>query len=152
MPYLKLAAVHDDKAGTLTLFALNRSLDEEMPLAAAARRASRKLACEQALQLRDADLKAINTRADPDRIAPKPLAGVRVDGERVEATLAPASWNMIELATAYALLSLDADTTRPHPEEARRAVSNARGKPRVGGLTPPVLPSLRRHAARGSSG
>ena len=31
-PYLKLSAVHDDKAGTLTLFALNRSLDEAMPL------------------------------------------------------------------------------------------------------------------------
>ena len=32
VPYLKLAAVHDDKTGTLTLFALNRSLTEEMPL------------------------------------------------------------------------------------------------------------------------
>src|SRR3954465_3711098 len=31
-PYLNLSAVHDDKAGTLTLFALNRSLDEELPL------------------------------------------------------------------------------------------------------------------------
>ena len=31
-PYLKLSAVHDDKAGTLTLFALNRSLNEELPL------------------------------------------------------------------------------------------------------------------------
>ena len=31
-PYLKLSAVHDDKKDRLTLFALNRSLDEEMPL------------------------------------------------------------------------------------------------------------------------
>ena len=32
VPYLKLAAVHDDKNGVLTLFALNRSLTEELPL------------------------------------------------------------------------------------------------------------------------
>ncbi|HEY5930163.1 MAG TPA: alpha-N-arabinofuranosidase, partial [Burkholderiales bacterium] len=32
VPYLKLAAVHDEQAGTLTLFALNRSLTEQMPL------------------------------------------------------------------------------------------------------------------------
>ena len=32
VPYLKLAAVHDDKTGMLTLFALNRSLTEELPL------------------------------------------------------------------------------------------------------------------------
>ncbi|HSA83209.1 MAG TPA: alpha-L-arabinofuranosidase C-terminal domain-containing protein [Geminicoccaceae bacterium] len=32
VPYLKLAAVHDERAGSLTLFALNRSLDEAMPL------------------------------------------------------------------------------------------------------------------------
>ena len=28
VPYLKLSAVHDDKAGTLTLFALNRHLKD----------------------------------------------------------------------------------------------------------------------------
>src|SRR4026209_1264595 len=32
VPYLILAAVHDEQAGALTLFALNRSLTEEMPL------------------------------------------------------------------------------------------------------------------------
>ena len=32
VPYLKLAAVHDEQARTLTLFALNRSLTDEMPL------------------------------------------------------------------------------------------------------------------------
>ena len=31
VPYLKLAAVHDERADSLTLFALNRSLDEELP-------------------------------------------------------------------------------------------------------------------------
>ena len=61
VPYLKLAAVHDDKAGTLTLFALNRSLTEELPLRLNAAGFSR-LAAKQALQLCDPDLKAVNTK------------------------------------------------------------------------------------------
>ncbi len=37
VPFLKLAAVHDEAAGGLTLFALNRSLDETLPLAVTAK-------------------------------------------------------------------------------------------------------------------
>ena len=70
VPYLKLSAVHDDKAGTLTLFALNRSLDEAMPLRLDAGGFG-KLGVKQALQLCDSDLKAVNTRDNPDRIAPE---------------------------------------------------------------------------------
>ena len=49
-PYLKLAAVHDDRAGTLTLFALNRSLDAALPLRLDAGGFG-TLAVKQALQL-----------------------------------------------------------------------------------------------------
>src|SRR5581483_10514647 len=93
-PYLKLAAVHDDKAGTLTLFALNRSLAEELPLDVRAG-GFKSLAVKQALQLCDPDLKATNSKAHPDRVAPKPLTAVRTAGETVSASLAPASWNVI---------------------------------------------------------
>jgi alpha-N-arabinofuranosidase len=95
-PYLKLSAVHDDKAGTLTLFALNRSLDEALPLRLEAGGFG-TLGVKQALQLCDSDLKAVNTRDNPDRIAPKPLAAVRTNGQCIEASLAPASWNVIQL-------------------------------------------------------
>jgi alpha-N-arabinofuranosidase len=98
-PYLKLSAVHDDKAGTLTLFALNRSLTEELPLELLAG-GFRSLSVRQALQLCDPDLKAINSKAEPDRVAPKPLVSVNANGERVSARLAPASWNVIQLAGA----------------------------------------------------
>src|SRR5471030_57492 len=97
VPYLKLAAVHDDKGGTLTLFALNRSLTEELPLRVQAAGFG-KLSVKQALQLHDKDLLAVNTKAQPDRVTPKPLTALKVDGERLEATLAPASWNVIQLA------------------------------------------------------
>ena len=55
---------------------------------------------KQALQLCDPDLKAVNSKASPDRITPKSLAKVKVDGERVEAVLAPASWNVIQFGVA----------------------------------------------------
>ena len=99
VPYLKLAAVHDDKAGMLTLFALNRSLTEELPLELLAG-GFKSLSVKQALQLCDPDLKAINSKDQPERIAPKPLAAVRVAGEKLSAKLAPASWNVIQLTAA----------------------------------------------------
>ncbi len=50
-----------------------------------------------ARQLHHADLKAVNTREDPMQVSPVPLDHVRIEEERVYATLAPASWTMIRL-------------------------------------------------------
>jgi alpha-N-arabinofuranosidase len=96
VPYLKLAAVHDDRAGLLTLFALNRSLSEALPLSLQAGGFS-KLAVKQAMQLCDPDLEAINSKDHPDRVRPSTLSAVTVAGDRLEASLAPASWNVIQL-------------------------------------------------------
>ncbi|HSA80222.1 MAG TPA: alpha-N-arabinofuranosidase [Geminicoccaceae bacterium] len=96
VPFLKLATVHDGTAGALTLFALNRSLDEPMPLEVVARGFT-GLAVTEALQMHHPDLSATNTRDQPDRIEPATLAGVAVDGALIRATLAPASWNVIRL-------------------------------------------------------
>ena len=99
VPFLKLAVVHDPAAGALTLFALNRSLDQPLPLAITAKGFG-GLEVAQALVLRDDDLHATNTRAAPERIGPRPLTGVAADGSKIRATLAPASWNVIRLAAA----------------------------------------------------
>jgi alpha-N-arabinofuranosidase len=97
VPYLKLAAAHDPDGGSLTLFALNRSLDEAMPLEVALKGFA-GLQLERALELHDPDLGATNTKDDPDRIEPQQLAGVTVERDRLRATLAPASWNLIRLS------------------------------------------------------
>jgi alpha-N-arabinofuranosidase len=99
VPFLKLAAVHDEPAGKLTLFALNRSLGEELPLELHAK-GFEDLRVERALELRDDDLQATNTKAAPGRIVPRPLASLSVEDSRLQATLAPASWNVIRLAGA----------------------------------------------------
>ena len=96
VPYLKLAAVHDPDACKLTLFALNRSLDQPLALEVEAKRITR-LAVEQAQELRDDALTAVNAKDDPERIQPAPLADVAVQGAGLKAMLAPASWNIIRL-------------------------------------------------------
>jgi alpha-L-arabinofuranosidase len=99
VPYLKLAAVHDERAASLTLFALNRDLDDEIALEVIARGFS-GLAVAQALSTHDDDLDAANTKDAPERIKPLPLEGVAVEKDRLRATLPPASWNVIGLASA----------------------------------------------------
>ena len=97
-PYLKLAAVAD-AAGGLNLFALNRDLVGEMSVEVSARGFA-KLKLGQAHQLRHQDLSACNSQSEPDKVAPTALGGVVVDGERIRITLAPASWNLINLVPA----------------------------------------------------
>jgi alpha-L-arabinofuranosidase len=97
--YLKLAAVHDERADSLTLFALNRSLDEELPLEVTARGFSGSPVA-QAQTLHDRDLQVANTRDDPERIRPAPLTEIVVEADRLRVTLPPASWNVVRLAPA----------------------------------------------------
>jgi alpha-N-arabinofuranosidase len=96
VPYLKLAAVKNETEDALTLFALNRSLTEQLPLRVRADGFER-LGLKTAIQLCDADLQATNTRERPDRIKPATLDAVHVKGSIVESTLQPASWNVIRL-------------------------------------------------------
>ena len=64
----------------MTLFAVNRSLDEPMPLEVTATGFG-TLRLHEALQLHHADLKAVNTKQDPDRVRPVPV-GERTRGRR----------------------------------------------------------------------
>ena len=78
------------------MFALNRDLEDEMKLDVDAR-SFPGLSVVAATTLHDADLDAVNTKDAPDRIAPKPLGTVTVNGSRITATLPAASWNVIRL-------------------------------------------------------
>jgi alpha-L-arabinofuranosidase len=92
--YLKLGAVQQEDGKALTLFGVNRSLDEAMPIETASQGFG-TLQLREAQQLCHADLKAANTRDDPDRVKSVRLEDVRVDAGRVRATLPAASWNML---------------------------------------------------------
>ena len=61
--------------------------------------ASGGLRLAEALQLRDDDLAAVNTKEAPDRVRPTKLEAA-VDGDRLRLNLAPASWNVVSFAPA----------------------------------------------------
>ncbi len=94
-PYLKAAVVADAKGG-VSLFLLNRDLQQEMRVTVDARNFGR-LALKEASELHHADLKAINDKAAPLRVKPQPLDAIKIGPDGIEATLKPASWTVIRL-------------------------------------------------------
>lgn len=93
--YLKLAAVANESGG-LTLFALNRDIEQEMTVSVVARGFG-ALAAAEATVLTDSDLKAANTKSAPDRVKPTKLGGVAAGREVVRLELPPASFSVVEL-------------------------------------------------------
>ena len=93
--YLKLAAVAN-AAGGLTLFALNRDVQQEMTVSVHARGFGR-LSLAEAMVLTDSDQEAANTKAAPFRVKPTRLGGVAVGAETVRLELPPASWSVVHL-------------------------------------------------------
>jgi alpha-N-arabinofuranosidase len=100
VPYLKLAAVHDEEGGHVTLFMLNRNLEEPLALEAELRRFG-GLRVTEATVLRHDDLKAVNTRDEPERVGLAPLEGVTWTDGQLRASLPPASWCMIRLGPSH---------------------------------------------------
>ena len=97
-PSLQATAVHDPRAGRLTVFAVNRAADPlslEAPL-----RALESLSIIEHLVLTDPDLDATNTAEHPDRIVPRTLDAARLDDATLRAELPPRSWNVLRLRAA----------------------------------------------------
>ena len=99
VPYLEAVATHDEAAGTLVVFAVNRSLDQALPLEGDARHFAGYHVVEH-ITLSNPDLKAANTLASQP-VAPRSGrsggdAALTPDGH-LTATLPPASWNVIRM-------------------------------------------------------
>ena len=82
--------------GDLTVFAVNRSLDEDIELSADLR-AFGDLEIVEHIALHHDDVKAVNTEANPDNVAPKPGQGGTMDGGHLTVKLEKLSWNVIRL-------------------------------------------------------
>ena len=96
IPHLESIAVHNEEQGEVTIFAVNRHLDEALPFEADLRSFG---ACSliEHLVLEHTDLKAVNTAAHPDFVKPHNRGNAAVDGSQVLASLGKASWNVIRL-------------------------------------------------------
>jgi alpha-N-arabinofuranosidase len=93
---IEATAVHDDDAGRITLFAVNR-LDRPLTLEATVL-GLENVAVEEHSVLADPDLRASNTSTVPLRVVPRRAGGTTVDGDRLSVLLAPRSWNVVRLS------------------------------------------------------
>jgi alpha-L-arabinofuranosidase len=85
-----------EETGAVTVFAVNRSQTEALPLEVALHGLGLSSVAEHSV-LADADPDARNTRAEPERVAPHEGKGTRLAEGALRATLEPMSWNVIRL-------------------------------------------------------
>jgi alpha-N-arabinofuranosidase len=83
--------------GTVTVFAVNRSRTDALPLEAALNGLELTTVTEHSA-LADADPDARNTLDDPERVVPHRVEGAAVADGTLTAVLEPLSWNVIRLA------------------------------------------------------
>lgn len=96
VPYLESIAVHNEEKGEVTVFAVNRHLEEALPLEVDLRSFEGFTLLEH-IVLESDDLKAYNTSATPNKVAPHRNGNATVSDSIVNANLAKASWNVIRL-------------------------------------------------------
>jgi alpha-L-arabinofuranosidase len=95
MPYLQASVTEDEASGQVVVFALNRHLREEMDLEVVLRGFGQDRRIATALQVSHPNFKAVNTKDDPDNVAPQPIKAIRVDGDTIKAKLPAGSWSVI---------------------------------------------------------
>jgi alpha-N-arabinofuranosidase len=86
--------LNDD--GHITVFAVNRSLGETLPLSVALRGFKDSYTVEAVITLSHPDPKATNTEDNPDNVRPHAGCAAFEDG-LLRADLAPLSWNVLRL-------------------------------------------------------
>ncbi|CAM3134700.1 alpha-N-arabinofuranosidase [Paenibacillus lupini] len=98
VPYLEAITVYDEEQGLVTIFAVNRHLEEQMELNLDLRSFDDVSIIEH-LVLESEDLKATNTKSNPRNVVPHAGGQTFVDKGNVQAFLPKASWNVIRLQT-----------------------------------------------------
>ncbi len=107
VPTLEATATWDEEAGQLAVFAVNRGEKEPLELTVDLR-AFPALAVDEALVLADADPSAANAAQEPERVVPRPLRDLTVEGGALRATLPPISWGALLLRVAPGSAGADA--------------------------------------------
>jgi alpha-N-arabinofuranosidase len=96
VPWLDIAGVHNEQAGTLTFFAVNRHATEtlETEIALHSFGAGR---VTQHQVMTHANLRACNTLAEPNAVVPRPGSGAKLADGTLALALPPHSWQMVRV-------------------------------------------------------
>ena len=95
--YLDSVMVMNEEEETLTIFAVNKSLDEDMELTCDLRQFADYHLADHVV-LSHEDMKAVNTEAHPDTVAPCAGNTMKFENGKLSGVLGKHSWNMIRLA------------------------------------------------------
>lgn len=101
VPFIEAVATIDDDAETATIFAVNRNQSEALELNGDVRSLSGYQVVEH-LVLEHENPKAVNTRDQPNTVAPHNRGESTLTSGRLTATLPKRSWNVIRLAKVQA--------------------------------------------------
>lgn len=96
VPFLEMVPVLREEADELTLFLVNRSLDERLPIEVCLG-GFEDYALAEHIVLHHEDPKAVNTQSQPHTVVPQRSSSSRVDRGTLTACLSPLSWNVIRL-------------------------------------------------------
>ncbi|NCC44815.1 MAG: alpha-N-arabinofuranosidase, partial [Clostridia bacterium] len=88
---------YNEEEEELTVFAVNKSLDEDMELTCDLRQFADYKVAEHVVLTHD-DMKAVNTQEDPDQVAPKAGGKIGMTDGKLSGVLGKHSWNMIRLS------------------------------------------------------
>lgn len=97
VPYLDAVATIQPEKDSLTVFAVNRSLSDDLPLEAGGMSLEGYRVIEQ-LCLTHPNLKAVNTLEKPTEVVPQVLNTARLENGKLSAVLPRQSWNVLRLA------------------------------------------------------
>jgi alpha-L-arabinofuranosidase len=97
VPYLESVAVYNEEKGEVTVFAVNRDLENALPLEVDLRSFGSCSVIEH-LVLENDNLKAVNSAVDSNRVQPHANGSAKADGNRINARLGKASWNVIRVS------------------------------------------------------
>lgn len=97
VPYLEAICVHNEEEEQVTIFAVNRSLEEAMDLDIDIRSFGKLRLIEHIVLESPDDVMAVNTKDQPNRVVPHTRGQSKIDGGHVHAHLTKASWNVIRL-------------------------------------------------------
>ncbi len=96
VPYLDSIVTWDEENGEAVIFAVNKNLEEDMEVTCDLRQfEGYKLVSHT--EVHDEDLSAVNTEADPFRIAPKESGASKLENGVLTTVLKHKSWNVIRL-------------------------------------------------------
>lgn len=96
VPYLETCVVWNEELKEITIFAVNKSFDDEMAVTCDLRQFE-GLSVKEHIVLTHEDLKAVNTEAEPNKVTPHTSDNSSVCGGVVNSVLPKQSWNVIRL-------------------------------------------------------